>query len=266
MQSKNPDLWNLVRKRPQIDPKDLAEAVRAEAVTNPQSYRERLLIRDCLDALRTHWGEARIEAWLKGKPEERAIRSIWQEPFDEVGYPSIRDRLMEKTEPDEIRQFLEELSRGVRQDLRLNVAGSIALILPGFLVRHTEDIDIVGDVPEIIRNNHRLLDELKKSYGLQIGHVQTHYFPSGWESRVHSFGVFGPVKVYLLDVYDVFLSKLFSARRKDQEDLRVLAPQLEKDLVMRKLKDHAQGFLATPRLRELATDNWRLLYGEDLPQ
>src|SRR5262249_16859605 len=115
-------------------------------------------------------------------------------------------------------------------------------------------------VPEVIRSNHRLLDELKKSYGLQIGHVQTHYFPSGWESRVHSFGVFGALKVYLLDVYDVFLSKLFSARRKDQEDLRVLAPQLDKDTVIRKLKDHAQGFLATPRLRELATNNWKVLY------
>ena len=43
--------------------------------------------------------------------------------------------------------------------------------------------------------------------------------------------------MFLLDVYDVFLSKLFSVREKDRDDLRVLIPQLSKDVLVRKFKE-----------------------------
>ena len=69
--------------------------------------------------------------------------------------------------------------------------------------------------------------------------MQSHYFPSGWQNRAHSLEPFGRLQVLLVDVYDVFLSKLFSARIKDLEDLLVLAPQLDKDDLVEKLKDHA---------------------------
>lgn len=259
------DLWTLVRKRPQIDPGDLAEALCAEAKENPNEYRSRLLIRDGLDALKAHWGSDRYSRWLSTCPERESLTRLSEEHFDEVGYPSLRERLMDKTDPAEITQFLLELGRSLRQDLRIDVAGSIALIVPGLIARHTEDIDIVGEVPAPIRENHSLLDELKKSYGLQVGHVQTHYFPTGWQTRATSFGTFGRLQVFMLDVYDVYLSKLFSARRKDIDDLRVLTPQLDKEKLIRRFKDTCGSFLAAPRLAQLAADNWRLLFGEELP-
>ncbi len=128
------------------------------------------------------------------------------------------------------------------RDIRIDVAGSVALILPGYLSRHTEDIDVVGEVPREIRENHRLLAALESTFGLKLGHVQSHYFPSGWRSRVHSFDVFDHLHVFLVDVYDVALSKFFSARLKDFQDLTVLKPQLDKDLLIERLRSSARTF------------------------
>lgn len=259
------DLWNLVRKRPQIDPTDLAEAIRDQVHQTAMDYRTRLLVRDSVEALRLHWGNSQFEHWLAECPEREAIQVICREPFDKIGYPSLKSRLMEKTEPDEILQFFAYLGNKLRHKVRIEVAGSVALILPGYVSRHTEDIDVVGEVPKEIRENHALMNTLETSFGLKLGHVQSHYFPSGWRERVHSFDVYDELHVYLVDVYDVALSKLFSSRLKDLEDLRVLRPQLDKDSLTERLRTSARDFLAAPRLLEIATDNWKVLYGEELP-
>jgi len=76
---------------------------------------------------------------------------------------------------------------------------------------------------------------------------------------------FGQLHVSLVDACDVFLSKLFSARIKDRDDLRMLAPQLDKGTIMRRLRDTTQDLLAAPNLREKAEQNWYIIYGESLP-
>jgi uncharacterized nucleotidyltransferase DUF6036 len=260
------DLWNLVRKRPQIDPRDLAEAICGEVRHMTLDYRTRLLVRDSVEALRLHWGSERLADWLSDCPEREQIQTICRESFDKIGYPSLRNRLMEKTDPDKIREFFGYLGNKLTRDIRVEVAGSVALILPGYLSRHTEDIDVVGEVPSDIRENHRLVAALESTFGLKLSHVQSHYFPSGWRSRVHSFDVFDHLHVFLVDVYDVALSKCFSARLKDFQDLTVLKPQLDKDVLIDTLRSSAQDFLAEPRLKKLAQDNWKVLYGEPLPQ
>jgi hypothetical protein len=260
------DLWSLVRNRPQIDPNDLAEAVVNQAADEDLDYRTRLLIRDSVEALREFWGRERFTRWFANSPHSERFESICAERFDEVGFPSIKKRLMDKTDPKTIRQFLEHLGERLQKPLRIYVARSVALILPGYVSRHTDDIDIIDEVPAEIRNNHTLIDQLQTSYGLEFGHVQRHYFPSGWENRIHSMTPFGKLEVFLLDVYDVFLSKLFSVRLKDMEDMRVVAPQLDKSTLAEKLKNDCQDFLATPRLLKMAQNNWKILFGEDLPQ
>jgi len=172
---------------------------------------------------------------------------------------------MDKTKPELVRQFLEHVGRRIGRETRVDIGGSIALIMNGYLSRHTDDIDVIDEVPIEIRENHSLLQELKDDYGLQLGHVQSHYFPAGWPDRVQSLGEFGRLKIFLVDVYDVFLSKLFSARVKDMGDLRLLIPQLDKATLLNKLKTTCASFLAAPRLAQLANDNWHILFGEPLP-
>lgn len=259
------NLWALVHGRPQIDPSDLAEAVCQQAGEDGPDYRTRLLIRDSIAALRSYWGDDQLERWLTRCPYRARVRVLCQEPFDEVGFPTIARRLMDKTRPDSVRQLLEQLGRIVHRETTIYVAGSVALILRGYLERHTDDIDLIDEVPPDLRKEHQRLDELEASYRLRLGHVPSHDFPSGWQQRAHSLGSFGRLRAFLLDVYDVFLRKLFSARQKDIDDLRMLAPQLDRAVLTRTLKDTAGGFLAAPRLLQLAQDNWQIVFGEPLP-
>jgi hypothetical protein len=99
-----------------------------------------------------------------------------------------------------------------------------------------------------------------------VAHFQSHYLPSGWQGRVHSLGSFGKLQVYLVDVYDIFLSKLFSGRDKDRDDLRMLRGQLDKDTLIRRLKETTGCLRAEPALLQRATENWYILYGEALPE
>src|SRR5438105_4685905 len=93
------DLWTLVKGRPEIDPDDLAAAI-AEQVREPDlDYRTRLLIRDGADALRDYWGPARFQRWLAGRAERERLEGVFREDFERAGFPSIRRRLMEKTDP-----------------------------------------------------------------------------------------------------------------------------------------------------------------------
>ena len=260
------DLWTLTRGRPQIDPNDLAEAIAVQASEVDLDYRTRLLIRDSVAALKLHWGTVKWQQWLAECPHKGRIDAICGEEFDKVGFPSLERRLMEKTDPELIRKFLDHLGRKLRESTRIYIAGSGALILLGLLVRHTEDIDVVDEVPKEIRDNHQLLQELQADYGLHLGHVQSHYFPSGWQNRAQSFDLFGRLSVYLVDAYDVFLSKLFSSRVKDMGDMRMLTPQLDKETLVQRFKGTCGSLLAAPRLNEIAQDNWHVLFGEDLPQ
>jgi hypothetical protein len=259
------DLWSLVQGRPEVDPSDLAEAVEAQARREPLDYRTRLLIRDSVEALRTYWGEQRLEAWLAARPSGRRIKGICGESFEHPGFPSLRDRIVEKTDPETVRQYLRELGSQLHRPAPMQVGGSIALILPELLSRHTEDVDVVDEVPAELLSQHQLLANLRQRYGLGLTHFQSHFLPTGWEQRLHSLPPFGRLHVFLVDGYDVFLSKLFSHREKDLDDLRAVAPLLDKEALVRNFRETTAPLRAEARLLQAAEKNWYILYGEPLP-
>jgi hypothetical protein len=262
------DLWSLVWGQPQIDPGDLARAVEEQAVEEGLDYRTRLLIRDSVEGLRGYWGAKHVEAWLARSPAREAIASVCAEDFERPGFPSIRERLMEKTDPQQVLDLFTELGAKLRLRKRLRVAvgGSIALIMPGYLSRATEDIDVVNELPPEIRSQHALLSDLQKRHRLQLAHFQSHYLPAGWDQRLHYLDTFDDLQVSLVDVYDVFLSKLFSIRTKDLDDMRLLRPQLDKETLAQRLQNTCGPMLAAEELRKRAEQNWHLLYRETLPQ
>jgi hypothetical protein len=259
------DLWRLIWSQPEIDPEALAEAIESTAQKGPLDFRTRLLIRDGTAALEGHWGRGRFGEWLGSSPSREHIEAIREEALGEVGFPSLRDRLMEPTRPETIRQFLRDLGTQLHHPVRVQVGGSASLILGGYLTRFTEDVDVVDEVPAEVRSQHQLLDRLTGRYGLRLAHFQSHFLPAGWEERVHSLEPFGRLHASLVDVRDVFLSKLFSSRDRDLDDLRVLYPQLDRDDLLRSLRETAGALLADPSLRRAAQRNWYVLTGEALP-
>ena len=266
MVARTDDLWSLVWGKPEIDPNDLASAVEDQAQHEELDYRTRMLIHDSVEALKRHWGQDRAYSWLQRSPTKNRIESICQEKFDKVGFSTIGERLMEKTDPETVRQFLRELSIHVRSPIRLLVGGSIALIVPGLLRRATEDVDVVDEVPKDLRQQHQLLEDMRKRYGLLLTHFQSHYLPSGWIDRLHYHDTYGEMAVYFVDPADVFLSKLTSIRTKDLDDLRALARELDKNVLVDRLKTSMGSTFAAESLRQRAEQNWFIVFGEKLPQ
>jgi hypothetical protein len=129
MATQTKDVWSLVLDQPFVDAAELAEAVVDQVRSNDLDYRSRLLIRDSLDALRNHWGSGRIEAWLSNTPCRSRLEAIWREPFEERGFPFLKDQIMNPTQPetmlrdiDDYDIFLRKLSsRRVKdkQDLKV---------------------------------------------------------------------------------------------------------------------------------------------------
>jgi Nucleotidyltransferase of unknown function (DUF6036) len=259
-----PDLWSLVQDAPSIDPMELLDAVAREARRPPHDFRTRLLLRDSYRALEHRWGSDKAISLLPADVRAR-VEAILLENLGDTGFPTLERRIMEQTRSDTILQFLRELSAGVSQPVILDIGGSSSLILAGLLSRGTEDVDVVDQVPAVIREEHELLAGLASRYGLHLAHFQSHYLPTGWQERVRSLGQFDKVTVRLVDVYDIFLGKLFSAREKDLDDLRILKRALDKNVITERLLSTAQTLLGEARLQEQARKNWHVLFGEPLP-
>ena len=264
MVARTKNLWSLVLNQ-YIDPQDLAEAIRNQVASEDLDFRTRLLIRDGTDALQEYWGEELWMKWLGNCPVGGRIEAICQEELGEPGFPFLRRQLVEPTKPETVYQLFRELGQSVHQRVKVSVGGSVALIIPGYLARQTQDIDVVDELPKEIRSQRKLLEQLEQRYRLQLAHFQSHYLPAGWDKRLHFLDSYGQLQVYLVDPYDVFLSKLFSARAKDLDDLRILAPQLDKEVLRERFRSSTSSMLAAESLKQHAEKNWYIVYGEPLP-
>jgi hypothetical protein len=259
------DPWRLVWGQPYIDSATLAAAIEKELQRQSQpDYRTRLLVRDAAEAIRSFWGAARFRRWLAASPAGERLRTILNEPFPETGFPSIRRRLVDSIGENQVKQIFSLLGENVHDQVEVYIAGSIPTLIEGLTARSTEDIDIVDEVPAVIRMQREVLRKIEDEYGLRLGHVQSHYLPSGWQERRRFLGDFGGLRVYLVDAYDIFVSKLSSKQEKHKDDLRVLAPKLDKETARRRLFQTGRAFLDDPQQRPQIEANWQFIYQEPL--
>ena len=263
------DLWTIAGTLPHVDAQRLAQAVDDAAQTNEHlDYRTRLLIRDSLAALQSHWGIARFRAWLANTPSHEKLQRVadpdsFDKDPDEIGFPTLRMRIVDVTKPQDIADFFKALARYAHHPMRVDVGGSISLMLRDLLLRKTDDI-VVDEVPADLRDQHQALEALARRFGLKLAHFQSHYLPLGWERRLQSFAVYDHLHVYLVDPYDVMVSKVCSKREKDLDDLRALRPRIGRGLLKSRLLDAGRTLLTDSRSRQAAKDNWRFLYDEEL--
>jgi hypothetical protein len=259
-----PDLWSLVTGAPWIDPEALLAAIEREATKPGHDFRTRLLLRDALAALRRRWGGERLDARLT--PAARSLaQHLSKEPLGDPGFPTLETRMSDPTRPESILEFLRDLGSRLTTPAIVNLGGSGALILAGLLSRRTDDLDAVDEVPAPIRNDHELLHQLAARYGLVLAHFQSHYLPTGWQTRIRSLARLGSLDVFLVDPLDIFVGKLFSKREKDLDDLRMLKRAFDKSVIADRLRHSAHSLLGDSTLRADAERNWYVLFGEPLP-
>ncbi len=259
------DPWQLVWGQPHIDSGTLAAALEDDLQRNPcPDYRTRLLVRDAARAIRSFWGAKRFAHWLSTSPAAEQIRAILNESFDETGFPHIRRRLVDSIGAMQVQQIFTLLGQNIHHRIEVYVAGSIPTLIEGLTARPTEAIDLVNEVPAEIRKQRAILRKIQTDYGLRLAHVQSHYLPAGWEDRRRFLGDFGGLRVYLVDAYDIFVSKLSSKQEKHKDDLRVLAPKLDRETAKQRLLGAGRAFLDDPRQRPQIEANWQFIYQEPL--
>src|SRR5437660_12421552 len=112
-------LWNLVWGKPQVDPADLASAVASEVANEAFDFRTRLLIQDSLKALEEHWGTGRFGQWLDKCSARSKLEKILSENLGDPGFSSLKERLMDKTDPEVVRQLFREIGTHLHQSTRL---------------------------------------------------------------------------------------------------------------------------------------------------
>jgi hypothetical protein len=260
------DPWELVWGQPYIDCETLAAAIEQDLEGRPQpDFRTRLLVRDATRAIRSYWGRKRFASWLKECSVQNSIRTILAERLGKEGFHNIRGRLVTNVGSNDVRQIFSLLGQGVHDRVDVYIAGSIPTMIQGLTARPTDDIDIVNEVPPEIRKQVDILKRIRADYGLTLGHVQSHYLPANWQQRRRFLGDFGGLHVYMVDVVDIFVSKLSSKQEKHKEDLRVLAKNLNKEEIERRLRGDGKAFLEDPYLRPQIEANWKFLFQEPLP-
>jgi hypothetical protein len=263
--SQSLDPWRLVWGQPYIDSNTLAAAIESDLQRNPHpDYRTRLLVRDAAKAIRAFWGARKFGRWLAASPARERLRAVLNESFSEVGFPYIRRRLVDSIGEIQVKQIFALLGQQIHDRIEVYVAGSIPTLIEGLTARPTEDIDIVDEVPAAIRKQRAVLRKVENDYGLRLGHVQSHDLPSGWEKQRRFLGDFGGLRVYLVDPYDIFVSKLSSKQEKHKDDLRVLALKLDKETARQRLFNDGRAFLDDPYQRPQIETNWQFIYQEPL--
>lgn len=259
------DPWQLVWGQPYIDASRLAAAIEGDLQANVlPDFRTRLLVRDAARAIKSYWGAPAFKRWLTASPAGAKIAAILAEDLGEPGFHNIRRRLVSTISKDQVAQVLDQLGQRIHDRIEINIAGSIPTLIRGLTARPTDDIDFVNEVPKEIREQRRVVEQIKTKYGLMLGHVQSHYLPANWELRRQFFGDHGGIRVYLVDTIDIFVSKLSSKQEKHKDDLRVLAPQLDKSVVRERLERDGRPFLDNPFDRPTIEENWRFVFQEPL--
>ena len=260
-----PHPWELVWGQPYINCPELVRAIERELKTDAEpDFRTRLLVRDAVRAVRSYWGISKFDRWLTTSSAKKPIRSILKENLGKAGFRNIKERLVTPIGLTEIQQVFDLLGRGIHDRIEVYVAGSIPTLIKGLTARPTTDIDLVNEVPLEIRRQKAVLKQIDASFGLSLGHVQSHYLPANWQDRRHFLGDFGSLRVYLVDEYDIFVSKLSSKKEKHIDDLRVLARQLDKDKAKSRLLGDGRPFIDNPFLRPRIEKNWQFIYQEPL--
>lgn len=260
-------LWSMALSGLPVDAGSLAAAIEREVSQSADDldFRTRLLIHDSLNALAIQWGKETMAAWIAQSAGKDALLAIRNADLGEVGFPSLVHRIMDTTKPETVLQFLRELSTHCSQPARLEIGGAVAGILAGMLSRHTEDIDVVDEVPIVLRSQHEMLEELANRFGMRLTHFQSHYLPTGWRSRLRRLDRFENLEVFILDPMDLFIGKLFSQRIKDRDDLRAMSRRLDKSVLENRFRESTAELRGDSGLVKFATENWFILYGQPLP-
>lgn len=234
-----------------LDPRRLAAALHDQCREGLDDPRTLQLAYECRQAL---------QSWNVLLP------AVPQAPEPPGKFTGLQRRIGLVTTAENVLGFLRELSLKLTTNTKIVIGGSSALILDRLLQRVTQDVDLVDEIPQALRDLRSEMSRAETIYGLHLAHFQSHYLPHGWESRLVSMPPLRKLEVWRVASLDVYVGKLFSRREKDGRDLVALQTAFPQELVKEHLLATCDRLLVDPELRSQLEDNWYVLYGVDFPK
>ena len=127
------------------------------------------------------------------------------------------------------REFLTELDDLLNEPCVLHCIGGFAFVAAFRLPRSTNDIDYYSLIPRHCTEElQRIAGEgsgLARKYKVQVHHAAVASLPESYEERMAELfaGRFKNLRLFVLDPYDLVLSKLSRNAERDREDVAYLA-------------------------------------------
>ena len=138
-----------------------------------------------------------------------------------------RDNLLER-----LRSLDTDAARSLRDGKRYHVVivGGSALILTGYLLRATADIDVL--------DASKVLYELFEGYDMN-GRVNAFQddFPLNYENRLRLIWAGEKIDFFALSLEDIVISKLCAGRAQDKEDILNVAEKINWEVLERLAMD-----------------------------
>lgn len=138
--------------------------------------------------------------------------------------------------PEPWHSFFQELDATVDEQVDIQCIGGFVVTTVYGLPRPTSDIDVVSLAPreagrELLENGQQG-SELHRKHHVYLQYVGVAALPYNYEDRlVEVFqGTCQNLRLFVLDAYDLALSKLDRNQPKDREDVRFLARVVPLDL------------------------------------
>jgi hypothetical protein len=160
--------------------------------------------------------------------------------------------------------FLQEVDRALPGGLSLQCLGGFVVEVVYGVTRRTGDIDYIAAAPQDLEH---VLDELAgadsrlaRKHRVSIQRVAVHDVPEDFESRLIPLKVgLRKLELFVLDPYDLVLSKLTRNQPKDREDVRALAEshKLRFSVLKQRYDREMKPWLPNTERHELTLELWR---------
>ena len=215
-----------------------------------------------------YWGSRRFKQWLAGSPVGQRIRAILRgRSAANRDSPRSGDGWWSTIDLTTISAGSSTCSgRAIHGPVEVHIAGSIPTLIKG-LDGPTDRLTSISWTRFPRRCSPAAATSYERSKPISVSSWAT-CSPTisrfTGRDRRQWLGDFGGLRVYVVDEYDIFVSKLSSKKEKHQSDLGVLALKLDKEIARRRLFTDGRSFLDDPKLRPQIEENWRFIFQEPL--
>lgn len=167
--------------------------------------------------------------------------------------------------PSPWKEFLDELDCLLDEPVELHCIGGFAVVAAYGLPRSTNDLDYFSIVPcNRLPDLERIAGEgsaLARKHKVHVHHAAVASIPESYDERMTELfpGRFKNIRLFVLDPYDIVLSKLSRNVERDRQDVEYLAKthHLDSKILRERYEKELRTNLIGPPSRHDATlDFW----------